>query len=127
MINAIKGVTDLVNGVGTINLDFADVQTVMSGMGRAVIGRGFGRGKERMNLAMRSALKSSLMEDTDIYGAKGILVHISGPKNTTAFEISESMKIIESLVHKEVNLIWGATFSESFKDFISITIIATGI
>ena len=97
LMNAIQGVTDLVNGVGDINLDFADVQTVMEGMGKAVIGKGSAVGKDRMKLAMNHANQSSLMEDSDIRGAKGILVHVEGPEDTSAFEITEAMSMIEDL------------------------------
>ena len=124
---AIQGVTDLVNGVGDINLDFADVQTVMEGMGKAVIGKGSAVGKGRMNLAMNHAIKSSLMEDSDIRGAKGILVHVEGPEDTSAFEITEAMSMIEDVADEDVNLIWGATFSKSAGDQVSVTIIATGL
>ncbi len=127
LMNAIQGVTDLVNGVGDINLDFADVQTVMEGMGKAVIGKGSAVGKDRMNLAMNHAIQSSLMEDSDIRGAKGILVHVEGPEDTSAFEITEAMSMIEDVADEDVNLIWGATFSKSVGERVSITIIATGL
>ena len=127
LMNAIQGITDLVNGVGDINVDFADVQTIMEGMGKAVIGKGSAAGKDRMNLAMEDAMHSSLMEDVDIRGAKGILVHVLGPVDTSAFEISEAMGVIENLADEDVDLIWGATFDEKIKDYVTITIIATGL
>ena len=112
---------------GDINVDFADVQTIMQNMGKAVIGKGTAAGKDRMNLAMQDALQSSLMEDVDIRGAKGILVHVLGPADTSAFEISEAMGAIENLADEDVNLIWGATFDEKIEDYVTITIIATGL
>ena len=127
LMNAIQGITDLVNGVGDINVDFADVQTIMQNMGKAVIGKGTAAGKDRMNLAMQDALQSSLMEEVDIRGAKGILVHVLGPADTSAFEISEAMGAIENLADEDVNLIWGATFDEKIEDYVTITIIATGL
>ena len=127
LMNAIQGITDLVNGVGDINVDFADVQTIMQNMGKAVIGKGTAAGKDRMKLAMQDALQSSLMEDVDIRGAKGILVHVLGPADTTAFEISEAMGAIENLADEDVNLIWGATFDKKIEDYVTITIIATGL
>ena len=127
LMNAIRGITDLVNGIGDINVDFADVQTIMEGMGKAVIGRGTAAGNDRMNLAVHNALSSSLMEDSDINGAKGILVHVVGPLDTTAFEINEAMSMIENMAHEDVDLIWGATFTESAGEYVSITIIATGL
>ncbi len=67
------------------------------------------------------------MEDTDIRGAKGILVHVSGPKDTSAYEIQEAMAIIEDMADEDVELIWGATFSEAIKDEVTMTVIATGL
>jgi len=127
LINAIRGITMLLSGVGDINVDFADVQTIMKGMGKAVIGRGVAKGKDRALNAVEEALHGSLMEDTDIRGAKGILVQVSGPKDTSAYEIQEAMSLIEDMADEEVELIWGATFSETEKDEVSMTVIATGL
>jgi len=127
LINAIRGITMLLSGVGDINVDFADVQTIMKGMGKAVIGRGIAKGKDRALNAVEDALNGSLMEDTDIRGAKGILVHVNGPKDTSAYEIQEAMTLIEDMADEDVELIWGATFSESVKDEVTMTVIATGL
>ena len=127
LINAIRGITMLLSGVGDINVDFADVQTIMKGMGKAVIGRGVAKGKDRALNAVEDALNGSLMEDTDIRGAKGILVHVSGPKDTSAYEIQEAMAIIEDMADEDVELIWGATFSDTAKDEVTMTVIATGL
>ena len=127
LINAIRGITMLLSGVGDINVDFADVQTIMKGMGKAVIGRGVAKGKDRALNAVEDALHGSLMEDTDIRGAKGILVHVSGPKDTSAFEIQEAMSLIEDMADEDVELIWGATFSDSARDEVAMTVIATGL
>jgi len=127
LINAIRGITMLLSGVGDINVDFADVQTIMKGMGKAVIGRGVAKGKDRALNAVEDALHGSLMEDTDIRGAKGILVHVSGPKDTSAYEIQEAMSLIEDMADEDVELIWGATFSDSARDEVTMTVIATGL
>ena len=127
LLHAVRGVADLINQQGFVNVDFADVQTIMQNMGKAVIGKGTAAGKDRMNLAMQDALQSSLMDDVDIRGAKGILVHVLGPADTSAFEISEAMGAIENLADEDVNLIWGATFDEKIEDYVTITIIATGL
>ena len=127
LINAIRGITLLLSGVGDINVDFADVQTIMKGMGKAVIGRGVAKGKDRALNAVEDALHGSLMEDTDIRGAKGILVHVSGPKDTSAYEIQEAMSLIEDMADEDVELIWGATFSEAAGDEVAMTVIATGL
>jgi len=127
LINAIRGITMLLSGVGDINVDFADVQTIMKGMGKAVIGRGVAKGKDRALNAVEDALHGSLMEDTDIRGAKGILVQVSGPKDTSAYEIQEAMALIEDMADEDVELIWGATFSKTEKDELTMTVIATGL
>ena len=127
LINAIRGITLLLSGVGDINVDFADVETIMKGMGKAVIGRGVAKGKDRALNAVEDALHGSLMEDTDIRGAKGILVHVSGPKDTSAFEIQEAMSLIEDMADEDVELIWGASFSDEARDEVSMTVIATGL
>jgi len=127
LINAIRGITLLLSGVGDINVDFADVQTIMKGMGKAVIGRGIAKGKDRAINAVEDALHGSLMEDTDIRGAKGILVHVNGPKDTSAYEIQEAMSLIEDMADEDVELIWGATFTETAGDEVAMTVIATGL
>ena len=127
LINAIQGITDLLNGVGDINVDFADVQTVMEDMGRAVIGRGTASGQDRLERAVHNAMHNSLLGNQDIRGAKGILVHVVGPTDTSAFEITDAMTQIEEMADEEVNLIWGATFAEGVSDQITVTIIATGL
>ena len=96
-------------------------------MGKAVIGRGVAKGKDRALNAVEDALHGSLMEDTDIRGAKGILVHVSGPKDTSAFEIQEAMSLIEDMADEDVELIWGASFSDEARDEVSMTVIATGL
>ena len=127
LINAIQGITDLLNGVGDINVDFADVRTVMEDMGRAVIGRGTASGQDRLERAVHNAMHNSLLGNQDIRGAKGILVHVVGPTDTSAFEITDAMTQIEEMADEEVNLIWGATFAEGVSDQITVTIIATGL
>ena len=127
LVNAIQGITDLLNGVGDINVDFADMQTVMEGMGRAVIGKGTGVGKDRMFRAIDSAIHSPLMQDTDIQGAKGILIHLVAPKDAGALEITAAMSQFEDLADDDVNLIWGATLTDTPEDQVSVTVIATGL
>ncbi len=127
LINAIQGITDLLNGVGDINVDFADVQTIMQGMGKAIIGKGVATGQDRTRRAVLNALNSSLMEDEDIRGAKGILVHVVGPQDTSAYEINEAMSMVEEMADEDVDLIWGASFISTPDDQVSVTIIATGL
>ena len=127
LVHAIQGITDLLNGVGDINVDFADMQTVMEGMGRAVIGKGTGVGKDRMFRAIDSAIHSPLMQDTYIQGAKGILIHLVAPRDAGALEINAAMNQLENLADDDVNLIWGATLADTPEDQVSVTIIATGL
>ncbi|MBF0287683.1 MAG: cell division protein FtsZ [SAR324 cluster bacterium] len=127
LINAIQGITDLINNVGEINVDFADVKTIMEGMGDAVIGKGTSSGEDRMVRAAQNAIESPLMRDTDIRGAKGILIHVVGSKDITLFEINAAVSTIEEMADDEVNLIFGATALESNDQEVSVTIIATGI
>jgi cell division protein FtsZ len=127
LVHAIQGTTDLLNGVGDINVDFADIQTVMEGMGRAVIGKGTGVGKERMFTAIDSAIHSPLMQDTDIQGAKGILIHLVAPRDAGALEITTAMNQLEDLADEDVNLIWGATLTDTTEDQVIVTVIATGL
>ncbi len=127
LVHAIHGITDLLNGVGDINVDFADMQTVMEGMGRAVIGKGTGVGKDRMFRAIDSAIHSPLMQDTDIQGAKGILIHLVAPRDAGALEITAAMNQLEDLADDDVNLIWGATLTDTPEDQVSVTVIATGL
>jgi len=127
LVDAIQGITDLLSDSGTINVDFADMRTIMVGMGKAVIGKGMAVGKDCMNKAVHAAIHSPLMQDSDIRGAKGILIHVLGPEDTSAMEIAEAMEMVEDMADEEVNLIWGATFSREIENEISITIIATGL
>lgn len=127
LVHAIQGITDLLNGVGDINVDFADMQTIMEGMGRAVIGKGTAMGKDRMFRAIDSAIHSPLMQDTDIRGAKGILIHVVAPRDAGALEITSAMGQLEEMADEDVNLIWGATLADTPDDEVSVTVIATGL
>ncbi len=127
LINAIQGITDLINNVGVINVDFADVKTIMESMGTAVIGKGSASGEDRMLRAAQNAIHSPLMQDTDIRGAKGILVHVIGNKEMGLVEINEAVGAIEELADEEVNLIFGATTLDTMNDSVTVTVIATGI
>ncbi|MGK5092200.1 cell division protein FtsZ [Deltaproteobacteria bacterium TL4] len=127
LMNAIQGITDLIYNVGVINVDFADVQTIMEGRGKAVIGKGTASGEDRMSRAAFNAVNSPLMEDTDIRGAKGILVHVMGSQNMALLEIHEAVSKIEELADDDVNLIFGATMVDSMDDQVTVTVIATGL
>ncbi|MBF0351870.1 MAG: cell division protein FtsZ [SAR324 cluster bacterium] len=127
LMNAIQGITDLINHVGTINVDFADVKTIMENMGRAVIGKGTAAGDDRMRRAAWHAINSPLMEDTDIRGAKGILVHVMGSNDMGLLEINEAIGSIQEMADDDVNIIFGATTLDDMRDHVTVTVIATGL
>jgi cell division protein FtsZ len=126
LYNATKGIADIISGVGYVNVDFADVRTVMSGMGDALMGIGMARGEHRAIEAAQNALNSPILEGMSIYGAQGLLVNITGSSNMTMFEVSEAVAAIEKAAGDEVNLIHGVVIDPSMDDEISITVVATG-
>ena len=121
---AVQGITDLINVPSVINLDFADVQTVMKDRGIAHIGIGSGKGDDKANEAVRMAVDSPLLE-TKIDGATNVIINISG--DITLTDASDSADYIRNLVGDDVNIIFGAAYDESMADSCSITVIATGI
>lgn len=126
LYNATKGIADIISGVGYVNVDFADVRAVMSGMGDALMGIGQASGEHRAIEAAQNALNSPILEGMSIYGAQGLLVNITGGTSMTMFEVSEAVSAIEKAAGDEVNLIHGVVIDESMDDEISITVVATG-
>lgn len=126
LYNATKGIADIISGVGYVNVDFADVRTVMSGMGDALMGIGTASGEHRAIEAAQNALNSPILEGMSIYGAQGLLVNITGGQSMTMFEVSEAVSAIEKAAGDEVNLIHGVVVDESLDDEMSITVVATG-
>jgi cell division protein FtsZ len=127
LLRATKGVTDLVTVPGLVNLDFADVRSVMTGMGDAVMGTGVSGGKNRAVEAAQLAIASPLLEDVSIAGAKGVLINITGGSDLTLHEINEAATVINDAIGAETNMIFGAVIDENAGDQIMITVIATGI
>ena len=124
---AVQGISDLVNKEGLINLDFADVQTIMSSMGQAIMGTGVGTGENRAIEAAEKAIRSPLLDDYRIDGAKGILINITGPTSLTLQEVYEAATLIEDHADDDANIIFGATIDEKMdNDQIEVTVIATG-
>ncbi len=123
---AVKGISDLIIVHGLINLDFADVRTVMNEMGMALMGTGSAVGEGRSIDAATHAISSPLLEDTSIKGATGILINITGGSDMTLVEISEASKIIQEEAHEDANILFGAVIDESMKDEMRVTVIATG-
>lgn len=123
---AVQGISDLITTEGLINVDFADVRTVMSNRGMAMMGIGIAEGERRAAEAAHNAISSPLLEEVDISGAMGVLVNISGSANMTMEEFEEASTIIHEKVHEDANIIVGLVIDESLGDKIKITAIATG-
>jgi len=126
LYNATKGISDLISVPGLINLDFADVKTVMSEMGDALMGSAVASGEDRAIEAAQNAIKSPLLEDVSIAGALGLLVNITGGDDLTLSEVDVAANIVQEAVGQEANVIFGAVIDEQFKDQIRVTVIATG-
>jgi len=123
---AVQGISDIIIKPGYINVDFADIKTIMSHMGRAVMGMGMGTGEDRAIEAVKRAIASPLLEDSSIDGAKGILINISGGVDLSLHEISEASSIIQKVVDPEANVILGCVIDETMNDKVMVTVIATG-
>ena len=124
--HASKGISDLINVHGLINLDFADVETVMKNMGEAVMGTGSASGEERAVLAAQQAISSPLLDNASVSGAQGVLVNITGGSDLTLIEVDQATSIIFEEAGKDANIIFGAVIDPSMKDEIMVTVIATG-
>ena len=126
LYNAVKGISDLITVPGLINLDFADVKNIMSGMGMALMGTGTASGESRAVEAAQKAISSPLLEDNTIQGAQGILLNITGSPDITLFEVNEASTLIQTEAHEDANIIFGIVIDENLRDEIRITLIATG-
>ena len=123
---AVQGISDIITIPGIINRDFADVKTIMQGMGYAVMGTATGKGQHRATEAAQSAIASPLLEAGAIDGARGILINITGSSSLKLAEVNEASTIIQSAAHEDANIIFGAVLDETMKDEVKITVIATG-
>ena len=123
---AVQGISDLITTTGVINLDFADVRSVMKGRGVALMGIGQAKGEGAAVKAMKSAIDSKLLEENSIKGARGALINITSSKNTALNEIEEAIALIEAEAHDEADIIWGTVFNDEMGDEVKITVIATG-
>jgi len=128
LFNAVRGISDLITIHGLINLDFADVRTIMNEMGVALMGTGTASGEERATEAARAAISSPLLEDLSIDGAHGVLINITGGEDLTLFEVNEASTLIQEAAHEDVNIIFGAVIDETMpKGEMRVTVIATGL
>ena len=124
---ATKGISDLINKPGLINLDFADVKTIMKNMGDAIMGNGIAHGEEKAILAAQQAINSPLLQNVSIKGARGLLVNVTGPQNMTMRELNDASNIIYEESGEDANVILGCVIDPELSDEIRITVIATGL
>lgn len=126
LLQAVQGITDLITTPGVINLDFADVTTVMRGKGTALMGIGSAKGEDAASKAMRAALDYKLLEENSIHGAKGALINVTGGMNMPLAEIEDALAVIEEEADDDADIIWGNVIKDGMDDEIRITVIATG-
>lgn len=127
LLGAVKGISDLITKGGIINVDFADVRTVMSEMGMAMMGSGSAKGENRAEEAARKAIASPLLEDIDIHGARGLLINITGDAALTLDEYYTVNNIISELAGPDANIIIGTAVDPEMGDELSVTVVATGL
>jgi cell division protein FtsZ len=125
-LQAVQGISDLITVEGLINVDFADVRTIMTDQGMALMGTGIATGPNRAIEAAQMAVHSPLLDEVKIDGAMGILINITGGKNMTLKEVGAASSYVHSLAHEDANIIFGSVINESMGDMIKITVIATG-
>ena len=120
----VQGISDLIVKPGDINIDFADIKTVMAGSGNAMLGIGYGAGEKRAVDAARKAIENPLLE-TNLDGAKKVVFAVSGGEDLTPIEVQEAASVIEEILDDDVNMIWGMSFDDSLEDEVKVTVIAT--
>jgi cell division protein FtsZ len=123
---AIQGISDLILVPGMINLDFADVKTIMSGMGFAIMGTGMSEGPNRSMTAANAAISSPLLEDASVRGARGVIINVTGGPDLSLVEVSEASAVIQEAAHEDANIIFGAVVDPKMEGKVKITVIATG-
>ncbi|MBI5535288.1 MAG: cell division protein FtsZ [Deltaproteobacteria bacterium] len=126
LYQAVKGISDLIQQNGVVNVDFADVKTIMQNMGRAIMGTGCAKGQGRARLAAEMAITSPLLDNISVEGAMGVLVNIVGGTDLRMKEMEEAASLIYEQAHEDANIIWGASLDESMGDMVKVTVIATG-
>jgi cell division protein FtsZ len=123
---AIQGISDLILVPGLINLDFADVKTIMAGMGFAIMGTGMAEGESRAMNAANLAISSPLLEEASVKGARGVIINVTGGSDLSLVEVSEASAIIQEAAHEDANIIFGAVVDPKMQGKVKITVIATG-
>jgi len=127
LLNAVQGISDLINNTGLINSDFADVRTIMQNKGLALMGIGYGEGEHRAVEAATMAISSPLLEDISIDGATGIIINITGSSTLGIHEVNEATTLIMEAAHEDAEIIFGTVIDEAMKDRVKVTVIATGL
>ncbi len=126
LFQAVKGISDLITQNGIVNVDFADVKTVMASMGRALMGTGIAKGNNRARLAAEMAISSPLLDDISVDGATGVLINIVGGPDLKMREIQEAASLVQEQAHEDANIIFGASIDEALGENVKVTVIATG-
>jgi cell division protein FtsZ len=126
LYQAVRGISDLITQSGIVNVDFADVKTVMSHMGRALMGTGVAKGQNRARLAAEMAVTSPLLDDISVEGATGVLINIVGGPDLKMKEIQEAASLVQEQAHEDANIIFGASIDETLGENVKVTVIATG-
>jgi cell division protein FtsZ len=127
LLNATRGISDLITVTGLVNVDFADVKTIMTEMGQALMGTGYGVGENRAIESAQEAICSPLLEDMSIAGASGVLINITGGPDLSLHEVNEVSSVIHDAAGEDANIIFGAVIDPDLKGEIRVTVIATGI
>ncbi len=126
LYQAVKGISDLITQNGIVNVDFADVKTVMNKMGRALMGTGIAKGQNRARMAAEMAVASPLLDDISVEGATGVLINIVGGPDLKMKEIQEAASLVQEQAHEDANIIFGASIDDTLGENVKVTVIATG-
>jgi cell division protein FtsZ len=126
LLQAVRGISDLIVHPGLINVDFADVKTIMSNMGRALMGTGYGKGNNRAIDAARMAISSPLLDDVSVTGATGILLNFTAGPDVRLTEIEAAASLVQESAHEDANIIFGVVTDATMGDMVKVTVIATG-
>ncbi len=126
LLQAVKGISDVITVPGLVNVDFADVKTIMSEMGQALMGSGTGSGEQRAQDAARKAISSPLLEDVSISGARGVLLNITGSSDMSIHDVNEASSLIHEEAHDDAHIIFGAVIDDRMGEEVRVTVIATG-
>jgi cell division protein FtsZ len=126
LVQAVRGISDLITHSGMINVDFADVKTIMSNMGRALMGTGYGKGERRAIDAAQMAINSPLLDEVSVEGATGILINFTAGPDVRLKEINEAASLVQQEAHEDANIIFGLVTDMDMGDVVKVTVIATG-